>query len=195
VNEVRDPSGTEMIDQIKVILPHIVDLRDFKIYKAMLVLGGTALFVQKPAVPFFLLHDNKELFESELSNCTRTMDAHTVHANRIKANVECNHRTVLLVFPDGMTCMAMPGDASKKKNKKGDNKLKLTLRTITKKFQSGKNPETTQTYVPGHWLVRIHDENRRLLKAEEEEEDDDDIESAFSGMKVWIASVPTVHIS
>jgi hypothetical protein len=187
INEIRDSSGTELIDEIKIILPHMVDCRDFSSYKASLVLGGKALMIQKPAVPFFLLHDHEDLFFSEVKYCARTKDAHAVHANRIKADVNCQVRRVLLVFPDGMTCAPVTDGAMKKKAK-DKNKIKMCLRTITKTYASGKTVPremTAQVFYPAYWLVRIHNEQRRLLKAEEEEEeDDDDIEAAFQGMKL-----------
>jgi hypothetical protein len=184
INEIRDSSGTELIDQIKVILPHMVDCRDFPSYKASLVLGGTALMIQKPAVPFFLLHDHEDIFFSEAKYCPRTKDAHAVHANRIKADANCQVRRVLLVFPDGMTCAPVT-DGTIKKKTKDKNKIKICLRKITKTYESGKSAKTTQDFYPTYWLVRIHDEQRRLLKAEEEEEEEeDDIDAAFQGMKL-----------
>lgn len=189
INEVRDASGSELIDQIKVILHHMIDRRDFPLYKASLVLGGTALMLQKPAVPFFLLHDHEDIFMAESVHCARTKDAHAVHANRIKTDSECQVRRVLLVFPDGMVCAPVPDGAvisTNKKKAKDKNKIKMCLRKITKSFESGKSRDkTTQEFYPAYWLVRVYDEQRRLLKPEEEEEeDDDDIEAAFQGMKV-----------
>jgi hypothetical protein len=185
--EIRDSSGTELIDEIKVILPHMVDCRDFSSYKASLVLGCTALMIQKPAVPFFLLHDHEDLFFAEAKYCARTKDAHAVHANHIKADVNCQVQRVLLVFPDGMTCAPVTDGKSIKKAK-DKNKIKMCLRTITKTYANGKAVPcemTTQVFYPAYWLVRIHDEQRCLLKAEEEEEEeDDDIEAAFQGMKI-----------
>jgi hypothetical protein len=185
INEVRDASGTELIDQIKVILPHMMDCRDFPLYKASLVLGGTALMLHKPAVPFFLLHNHEDIFLSESVFCARTKDAHAVHANRIKADSKCQVRRVLLVFPDGMVCAPL-SDGSGQKKARDKNKIKITLRKITKSYETGKSREkTTQEFYPAYWLVRVYDEQRQLLKSEEEEEnDDDDIESAFKGMKV-----------
>ena len=191
VNEIRDSTGTELIDQIKVILPHMVDCRDFSSYKASLVLGGTALMIQKPAVPFFLLHDHEDIFLSESIHCPRTKDAHAVHANRIKTDATCQVRHTLLVFPDGMTCAQLLDGATKKKTAAKDkNKIRLCLRKITKTYETGKAREkTTQEFYPVYWLIRIHDEQRRLLKAEEEEdEDEDDIDAAFQGMKISIKS-------
>lgn len=179
-------SGTELIDQIKVILPHMIDCRDFPLYKASLVLGGTALMLQKPAVPFFLLYDHEEIFMSELVHCARTKDAHTVHANRIKADSNCQVRRILLLFPDGMVCAPVSDGAGTKKKAKDMNNIKICLRKITKSYESGKSREkTTQEFYPAYWIVRVYDEQRRLLKSEEEEEeDDDDIEAAFQVMKL-----------
>jgi hypothetical protein len=187
INEIRDSSGTELIDVIKVILPHMVDSRDFSTYKATVVLGGTALMMQKPAVPFFLLHDHEDLFFSEVKYCARTKDAHAVHANRINADVNCQVWRTLLVFPDGMTCAPVMDGAIKKKTK-NKYKINMCLRKITSTYERGKTEpreKVTQEFYPAYWLVRIHDEQRRLLKAEEEEEEeDDDIDAAFQGMKL-----------
>lgn len=188
VNEVRDPTGTEMIDQIKITLHHIIDVRDFKMYKAFLVLDGNAVLIQKPAVPYFLLHNIKELFQLEKLNCTRTQDAHTVHANRIKADDECMVRSILLVLPDGMRCIDANADLiKKKKQKKGQqDRIKKSLRFLELSFQSGKEAgDTVQGYYPIFWLLRILDSNRRILKADDddEEDDDDDIDAAMQGMK------------
>jgi hypothetical protein len=187
VNEVRDPTGTEMIDQIKIYLHHVVDIRDFKVYKAFLVLDGHAILIQKPTVPFFLLNNIEELFELEASTCTRTHDAHAIHANRIKADDECLVRSILLVLPEGMRCSDAYADLiKKKKQKKGQQeRIKLSLRYLEVTFRSGKQAEdTVQGYYPAFWLLRILDSTRRMLKADEDDEDDDDdIDSAMVGMK------------
>jgi hypothetical protein len=154
----------------------MVDCCDFSAYKATLVLNGTALLIQKPAVPYFLLHDYEPIFLSEVAPCPRTKDAHAVHANRI--------RRVLLVFPDGMTCATL--DGTTKKKPKDKNKIKMCLRYLSKTYPTpkAKEKEATQEFYPAHWVIRIHDEQRRLLKADEEDEEEDDIDAAFQGMKV-----------
>ena len=187
VNEVRDPTGTEMIDQIKIYLHHVVDIRDFKMHKAFLVLDGNAILVQKPTLPFFLLNDIEELFGLEETSCTRTHDAHAIHANRIKADDDCMVRSILLVLPEGLRCSDAYADLiKKKKQKKGQHeRIKLSLRYLESTFPSGKQAEeTVQGFYPAFWLLRILGSTRRMIKADEDdEEDDDDIDSAMIGMK------------
>lgn len=163
----------------------MVDRRDFTAYKATLVLNGTAMLIEKPAVPYFLLHNYEPIFVSEVAPCPRTKDAHAVHANRINADATCQIRRVLLVFPDGMTCATM--DGATKKKPKDKNKVKLGLRYLSMTYATpkAKEKEATQEFYPGHWVIRIRDEQRRLLKADEEDdEEEDDIDSAFQGMKL-----------
>jgi hypothetical protein len=66
------------------------------------------------------------------------------------------------------------------------NKIKMCLRYLSKTYPTpkAKEKEATQEFYPAHWVIRIHDEQRRLLKADEEDEEEDDIDAAFQGMKV-----------
>ena len=180
-----------MIDQIKIILPHMVDTRDFKKYKAFMVLGGNAMLIERPLVPFFLLNNVEDIYNIEKIICQRSIDAHMVHANRIIADTDddAQVRRTLLVFPNGMNCRdALPDLTKKKKQKRGTHEtVKKCLRYLTVNYVSGKsNTNTEQEFYPLYWLLRIVDTNRRILKAEEveEEEEDEDIDSAMKGMKL-----------
>lgn len=187
VNEVR--AGKEMVDQIKILLHHMVDTRDFERYKATLILGGNALLVEMPTVPFYLLHNVQRMYGTEEKLCQRSLEAHLVHANRIKADASLQVKTILLVFSHGMKCQDNAVIDPKKERKKvlQAGKVKGALRYFTVKYKSGKSQElVTQEYYPFYWLLRIVDTNRRLLEEEKEEEVEEDagIDEAMAGMKI-----------
>jgi hypothetical protein len=174
INEVK--AGSELVDQIKIYLPHIVDLWDFSKYQAHLVLNGKGLLVQKPSVPHFLLHNYEELYEMEQSRCIHTEQAHTINVNRILGDAYRQLRTILLVFPPDVTCSAAISP-------KGNQKIKITMRSLALNYELGKGKiATSQQYLPASWLLHILGDERSLLKLVDE--DDDEIVNAFKGMHV-----------
>lgn len=177
INNLHHPNGEELMDQLKIILP-LVDARDFKTYKATLVLGGTAIYMETPSVPYFLLHNHQDIFLTESVSCNLTKDAHTVHANQIMNNGTRQIRSFLLVFPDGMKCT--PFIETKKKN---THKIQICVRRIEAQFEVG-NAVTNQQFFPAYWLIRIHEDDKRMLKRTAEEEEEDSLAHAFRGTKI-----------
>jgi hypothetical protein len=129
-----------MIDTIKVLLPHIADLRDSSKYQAHLVLDGKAMLIQQPTVPYYLL--NKQV-------------------NRTLEDSSPLVKNTLLMFPPGVICSvdfsmtAIPTD--------GD-KVKIYQRTSTATRDLEKNDEASQVFVPCYWMVRVLADNREILK-------------------------------
>jgi hypothetical protein len=80
VADVVTEDGSQVINVIRVTLPHVVDIRDYSKYKAHLVDHGRALLDRVPAVPFYLLHEHQSLFATEIVPCVRTEQSHAVHA-------------------------------------------------------------------------------------------------------------------
>jgi hypothetical protein len=70
VNDIHEPIGTEITNQIKVIIPRTVDLHNFDVYRAFLVLEGTGFIIQRPVVPFFFLNNSSGIIRLELAPCT-----------------------------------------------------------------------------------------------------------------------------
>lgn len=183
VSDVKASTGNELIDLLKITLPHLIDLRDLKNWSGHVVLDGQGFLVTMPSVPHFLLHDHEVLFENEKTRCPRTEEAHAVVVNDILAKPAHQVKRVLLLFPKGMTCSA---DLSATSASSTDQKVKMVLRQATIKSQEkfGKGMKSlAQVFYPSSWVLRILDDNRRLLKRDKNLGEDDDLESAFAGMK------------
>lgn len=184
ISDVKVDTGDELIDLLKVTLPVVIDLRDFKMYSAYVVLDGKGLLVTMPSVSHYMLHDYEEMFGLETKRCHRTEEAYTVAINNIRANHARLVKRALLLFPDGMRCSA---ESSATTPSSTDQKVKMVLRDlrITDKIKLGKAmTKVTQRFCPGSWVLRILDDNRRLLKLDKNEGDDDDLETAFAGMNM-----------
>lgn len=160
VADVVTEDGSEVINVIRVTLPHVVDIRDYIKYKAQLVDDGRALLVRVPAVPFYLLHEHKTLFATEIVPCLRTEQSHAVHANAILDDESRQMKTTLLRFPDGIMCS---NDFSAGTHLSGEQKVSTTLRTIAGTCNIEQR-EWPQTFTPVNWTLRILDKRRRFLK-------------------------------
>jgi hypothetical protein len=176
-------TGDELIDIVKIIMPHVIDLRDFKHYSGHVVLNGQGFMISRPTVPHYLLYDYEELFGKEKKRCARTEEKYKVEVNDIIASPARQVKRILLLFPDGMTCNADMGATTPSSI---DQKVNLILRPLaidtTVKKGSAMVVEN-QSFCPGYWALRVINDNRRILKRDEEG-DDDDLEKAFAGMNV-----------
>lgn len=158
--------NSELVDQIKIILPHLTDLHDFKHFQAQLILKGKGILVQMPSVPRFLLENLEEFFSKESKRCERTEQIHAVHTTKIINDFSRQVKTVLLLFPAGVSCAPAFG-----------NDAKLTLRAMSLTHTMA-SKTYNQIYFPGFWLFKVLSDDRRLLKLEE----GDTMETAFQGM-------------
>jgi hypothetical protein len=180
ITDVKASNGMELIDMIKIMLPHVVDLRDFSKYQAHLVLKGKALLIQQPTLPYYLLHEHEELLLTEKDKCVRTEQAHSVHANRVLEDSSRLVKSTLLVFPPGVLCSV---DFTTAASATDGHKVKLYLRSLSTNSKLGTNDkETSQTFVPCYWLMRVLEDDRRLLKLDSAGTGGDTLEDAMQGM-------------
>jgi len=180
LDQIRSPSGNELISLCKVMLYHIVDLRDFQKHSGLLVCGGAALLVEVPSVPFFLLEESLNLLNAEKNRCDRTEDLTAAAMNKIKRDPTRQTRSILLVFPEGVTCSADFSDNAPTTDKK----VKLALRNVESAFVLGKKQAPcTQRCYPGCWQLRILKKEADVLKFDDED-NECDVLDAFQGMNI-----------
>jgi hypothetical protein len=84
VSNVKTTTGSELIDKLKIMLPHVTDIRDFKDIEGHVVLNGRAFLVSMPTLPYFLLDDYEDLWELEKTPCPRTEETHAIAVNQIR---------------------------------------------------------------------------------------------------------------
>jgi hypothetical protein len=81
------------------------------------------------------------------------------------------------MFPEGMTCSVDLGATSPSRTNK---KAKTALRKMP--FM-GKEQIYHQIFHPAHWLIRILEDDRRLIESGDED-DENHIAKAFAGMNM-----------
>ena len=74
----------ELIEELSITKPSLVDIRDLSSYEAMLILQGKAIWLTEPTVPHVFLHEIGSMFENDLDPCERSIDAHAVQMNRME---------------------------------------------------------------------------------------------------------------
>jgi hypothetical protein len=94
------------------------------------------------------------------------------------------HRTSslcsLLVFPPGVLCSV---DFTTAASATDGHKVKLYLRSLSTNSKLGTNDkETSQTFVPCYWLMRVLEDDCRLLKLDSAGTGGDTLEDAMQGM-------------
>lgn len=170
--------GTQLIDVVKVIVSSITDLRDFPLYKGMLVCEGRGLFLRIPTVPHFMR--NQEGICKILENDTpknQTIIDHTKTAvNAITLDESRWTRTVLIVFDDNTVCNA---DLSSDAVPNGDQKVRMMLQEGSHQVTAF-NKTATQLFYPGSFYLRAQVEGPADLEIKQEVEDS--LTNAFSGM-------------
>lgn len=171
--------GNELIDTLKIMLPHVTDLEDIKKYKAHVILEGRGISITMPSMPNYLLETHKQLFEVEHDPCPRTQDSHAVEVNKILEDPARLLKRVILLLPDGMMCSA---DMFEAEPSRTDQEVEISLRRLECPCEIGMQMRN-QIMHPAYWTVRILEDNRRLLTRKEKEEYDY-LERAFAGMKV-----------
>ena len=104
--ELKQDDGTrELISLIKVILPNLVDARDFEDLSAFSVCDGQGVIIEQATVPKFLLHDVDKVRNAEETPLPKSdLEGHTyqVHGAATVAILgDKNHqlKKTLLVSP------------------------------------------------------------------------------------------------
>jgi hypothetical protein len=176
--------GDEFIDILKITMPHLTDLRDFKNWSGHVVLHGQGFLISKPTVPHYLLHDYTKLFGKERIRCPRTELTFKVEVNQILASPARQVKKILLLFPEDMACNAELSATTASSN---DQKVPMRLRPLaieTRVKREGEMVEEVQSFCPGSWVLRVINANRRIINLAQNGGDDDDLETAFAGMNM-----------
>lgn len=173
-------NNNELIDVIKVQIPHVADLRDFELYSLHVVLKGRALLLQQPSVPFFMLHEQEDVFRMEKERCIRQEQVQTIAVNSILEDPRRQVRKTLIYLPDGMRVSANLSE----KIMDGE-KCTLNLRAMNKSVDVGKikKKKYHHSFHPCFWYVRTIGESRKMLKITKTASFDE-LDQAFGGMAV-----------
>lgn len=169
----------EIIDSLKIILPHLGDIRDFEKCQAHVVNEGKAVLVTVPSLPHYFLN-NFDLFY-EKDPCEQLETNHEVMATEILDDPSRTVKNVLLKLPPGMV---VTNDFSSTAAITDGEKSRLYLRVLDCPSEIGKEKkqELVQKFFPCFWLFRIIDEKRRWLKKGSEEEEIDILGEALKGI-------------
>jgi hypothetical protein len=177
--------GEEAIDCIEMTLPHLSDLRDYKMTKATVVDEGRAILLEEPTVPLWFRLDYTKWFEQQKSPCSRTQFAHVLFASKIqrKENDYATRKT-LIRLPEGLQCTGDQTVACKMEN---NEILKKDFRPWMLDTSIEAVDFSLHTFLPISWLVRLVSDERRDLKVD----DDSSVGgmlSDFQGMKLNFGS-------
>jgi hypothetical protein len=174
---IDSPSGNEVTSQIKIHLHSLIDLRDFRFTKGMVICGGRAALVKLVKIPHYRRDkgDVKALQAKETKPSANDQKAYLTWINDFKEPPTMN---VLFIMPRGMIVSA---NLDSKDNPAADQRVPLKLNKQLCEFTTGaganaKDREQEQT--SGFWLMRITSEKAGVLQ-EEAEDAEDDLDAAF----------------
>ena len=179
IDKVETPK--ELITKLRVLIPDIVDLRDFKSIKGLIVCGGSAFLIFRPSLPFALLNGIDDFFSIEKNPCTRTQQDMKATMTNIRGDKARQFRSILLVFPNDVSLTSDWTDNIPRVDKKS--KLNLRIVQLKKHKIDDKGKQAVQYFYPAYWEMRMVIGNRRDV-FEGEEEDDDDLAAAMEGQKI-----------
>ena len=159
----------ELIEELSITKPSLVDIRDLSSYEAMLILQGKAIWLTEPTVPHVFLHEIGSMFENDLDPCERSIDAHAVQMNEIMEDKDRQKRKVIFVLPDGVECCAYYKDVAPLM----DQRILPGLRLIKRQgitLSGGR--KFNHLFLPITWKLCIVDGCRKILQRQEEQECD-----------------------
>jgi hypothetical protein len=96
--------GRELIQCVRIMLTGMVDIRDFDEgkFEGRCVVGGRAVLMMEPCLPYYLLHEHGTIHEAVHDDEHRFEEVHKIHVTRILKGPKADMKTTLLVFPKGM---------------------------------------------------------------------------------------------
>lgn len=176
-------NSVEYIDNLRIKVP-LLDVRDFKKYKALNILGGRALLVSVPAVHCFLKNHHEKMFSKVTNRCQTSEKAYAVDMNRIADDPARDVITHLIVYSGGMYCSAKKDDydppgseqAVKLKIIEGESDT-IRIKGVTKNL----------TFFAGAWTLRVVAKERKIIK-KGSKKDEDDLAECFGDMGMGASS-------
>lgn len=176
-------TNKELISKLRILIPDIIDLRDCRNVKGMIVCGGRAFFVVRPNLPFFLVNKTRSMFDVEEDPCERTCDDMKSTMNKIKKDDSRSLRSMLVVFASDISLTPDFTDTIPRKDKKCKLWLRIVDTQAQEKLEPGESSKSArQCFHPCHWEARIL-VGERVDELTSDEESDDNIAAAMKGQK------------
>ena len=181
VSKIEFSDGSELYTKLKMGVPSIIDLRDFKKWNLFIVCRGRALLIVKPRLPTFFLHDFETVLRLEGTPCARTNQETKVTMNKLKKDDNRLYHHILINLPEDV---ALNQDFSK-----GfphiDTKIPTQLRILPMNVlmgKKGKERKEAHRFFHCYWECRVLAGNSFADMLDVDDESDDELAQATAGM-------------
>lgn len=169
LENMRSECGREMIQVLRIEVPHLIDIRDLNNWTLSIVLEGRALLLTRPTYSK-VYTDNYDLYMgTELNPCDRTQDSQSIRVNRAKENEGWSTTEVLMWLPDDDCCTVdMTATCIMKEGIVGGKQCRqvhFNAKVESKKQGTVKLPAMVQPLV---WKVRLANVEKKVLVLNEE---------------------------
>lgn len=184
INEHMTADNVHMFNLIKITVP-MIDFRDLLKYKAYFVLGGTALLIQYPAVPHWLLHDHKHKAGEFHKESLKGLYMHSGTANDVRNDPTRQVKRILVKFSGKASHKMVCTATNMMEAPYNGLKLQIQLREMEDVPSALPNGETkVQSFYPVFWIVKIISEKHVTLQLDEDAELEDEYVAALTGMRI-----------
>jgi hypothetical protein len=174
----------ELVPFVKIVVPHIVDPRDFEHgkFQGRVVAGGRAFLLQEPSLPYYLLHNHDDTHMAQMhDSVAELLDIHEVHAERIVKDKARQVKTTLFVFPDGMRCSVDFEESASLTDGSHVTPKVTPLRTKARVLEH----EKVLYFLQASWSLRVvlDEDDRKHLKKDAKKKTNP-LEEALNGMSM-----------
>ena len=178
--------GKEMVDQVRIYINQMSDLRDWELMSAMTVCEGQAFLVSLPVMPKFRYNpkDVKALYENT-EDTVRCAQTEANYLASIKAIAKDDDRLLmkcLFICPEGMIWTAnMQND----QRPTTDEKARITFGEVEIDYKAGKNKSNFSVIGrPGSFVLRVFKEEKKEIESDNDSDESEDLDGLFQGMKI-----------
>jgi hypothetical protein len=183
INKIKSRDGKELIQKLKITVTNSIDIRDLKQYNCLIVLKGSALLLEVPRIPMFLMENHIHFLSLEKERCEQTELETAASFTAISEDPKRLHKKILIAFPEDSD-VALTADFTKNIPTE-DTKVKRQLRTLEVESLVGKRKDRrlTQHFFTIHWEMRVLT-GAGVNKLRKDEDSDSDLEDAIRGMRM-----------
>ena len=178
--------GKEMVDQVRIYINQMSDLRDWELMSAMTVCEGQAFLVTLPVMPKFRYNpkDVKALYENteDTARCSQTEANYLASVKAIAKDDDRLLMKCLFICPEGMIWTAnMQND----QRPTTDEKARITFGEVEIDYKAGKNKSTFSVIGrPGSFVLRVFKEEKKEIESDNDSDESEDLDGLFQGMKI-----------
>jgi hypothetical protein len=182
--------GKEMVDQIRIYINHISDMRDWEKITGTTVCEGQAFLLTIPVMPKFRSNakDVKALFQNEEDEfrCAQSEANYLASVKSIVKDEKRGLMRCLFVCPDGMVLTAdMQND---KRPSTDEENVQINICEMEIDYTAGKGKfqeDYNAICRPAFFIFRVFKEEKKEIESDAESEvSEDDLKRAFGRMKL-----------